>query len=144
MVRRPPEVLITTPESLNILLTSKSGRSGLDGVRAVILDEIHAVAGTRRGAPDDGAVERLVPLAGEFQRIARSATVRPIDTVASFVGGFRLIESPAGDRYEPRVRAVSPESPKRFDVRVCFPENARERATDDTWWPVLTADFKRS
>lgn len=144
MLRRPPEVLITTPESLNILLTSKSGRSGLDGVRAVILDEIHAVAGTRRGVHLMTAVERLVPLAGEFQRIALSATVRPIDTVASFVGGFRLIESPAGDRYEPRsVRAVSPESPKRFDVRVCFPDNARERATDDTWWPVLTADFKK-
>ena len=77
MVRRPPEVLITTPESLNLLLSSRSGRSLLTGVATVILDEIHAVAGTKRGTHLITAVDRLVPLSGEFQRIALSATVNP-------------------------------------------------------------------
>jgi ATP-dependent Lhr-like helicase len=88
MLRRPPEVLITTPESLNILLTSKGGRSILGSVECVILDEIHAVAGGKRGTHLITAVERLGLLAGEFQRIALSATVRPAERIARFVGGF--------------------------------------------------------
>ncbi|MCU0844328.1 MAG: DEAD/DEAH box helicase [Spirochaetes bacterium] len=143
MLRRPPEILITTPESLNILLTSKSGRRNLAGVTAVILDEIHAVAGTKRGTHLMTAVERLVLLSGEFQRIALSATVRPLDTVAAFVGGYRPVAEGADVHFEPRrVLVIDPESHKRFDVRVSFPENARERMTDDSWWPALVADFK--
>ena len=90
MRRDPPEILITTPESLNILLTSASGRASLGDLTTVILDEIHAVAGSKRGTHLATAVERLTLLSGEFQRIALSATVRPLDRVARFVGGWRL------------------------------------------------------
>ena len=85
MARRPPEILITTPESLNVLLSSRTGRAMLTGIATVILDEIHAVVGTKRGTHLITAVERLVLLAGEFQRIALSATARPLAAVAEFV-----------------------------------------------------------
>ncbi|NLM45180.1 MAG: DEAD/DEAH box helicase, partial [Firmicutes bacterium] len=64
MLRRPPEVLITTPESLNLILTSKNSRTMLTGVKTVILDEIHAVLGSKRSTHLITAVDRLVPLAG--------------------------------------------------------------------------------
>src|SRR5512143_3212690 len=95
MVRTPPEILITTPESLNLLLSSRSGRAMLTGIATVILDEIHAVVGTKRGTHLITAVDRLVPLSGEFQRIALSATVKPLGAVADLVGGF-LLEGEAG------------------------------------------------
>jgi ATP-dependent Lhr-like helicase len=91
MLRRPPEILITTPESLNLLLTSQHSRPILGGVSTVILDEIHAVLDSKRGTHLITAVDRLIPLAGEFQRIALSATVRPLEPVARFVGGFVAI-----------------------------------------------------
>jgi ATP-dependent Lhr-like helicase len=90
MLRRPPEILITTPESLNLMLSSKSGRAVLDSLATAILDEIHTVVANKRGVHLITAVERLVPLSGEFQRITMSATVKPIAAVAEFVGGFRL------------------------------------------------------
>jgi ATP-dependent helicase Lhr and Lhr-like helicase len=90
MLKRPPSILITTPESLAILVNSRSGEKMLSGVKALILDEIHAVAGTKRGAFLMCAVERLADVAGEFQRVALSATVRPLETAAAFVGGLRL------------------------------------------------------
>jgi len=121
MLRHPPEVLITTPESLNILLTSKGGRSILGSVECVILDEIHAVAGSKRGTHLITAVERLGLLAGEFQRIALSATVRPAERIADFVGGFTLTElgvdgEPVG---RPRpVAIVASSEEKRYDLSV--------------------------
>src|SRR5947207_11483268 len=81
--KRPPHVLVTTPESLYILLTSESGRRGLAGARTVIVDEIHAVAGDKRGAHLALSLERLDALAGRrLQRIGLSATQRPIEEVA--------------------------------------------------------------
>ena len=90
MRRRPPEILITTPESLNLLLSSRSGREMLTGIVTVILDEIHAVVGTKRGTHLITAVDRLVRLSGEFQRLALSATVKPLSIVAEFIGGSVL------------------------------------------------------
>ena len=108
--RRPPEILITTPESLNIILTAKNYRPILTGLRTVILDEIHAVVNTKRGTHLITAVDRLVLLADEFQRIALSATVRPLDTVARFVGGYRHT---GAQTYVPReVVTVSSTSPR--------------------------------
>ena len=78
MVRRPPEILITTPESLNLILSAPRAREVLTGIRTVILDEIHAVAPSKRGTHLMTAVERVVLLSGEFQRIALSATVTPV------------------------------------------------------------------
>ena len=68
----------------------------LTGIATVILDEIHAVVGTKRGTHLITAVERLVRLSGEFQRIALSATVKPLATVAEFVGGYMLGGYPVG------------------------------------------------
>ncbi len=87
MTKRPPHVLVTTPESLYVLLTSKSGAEMLKDVRTVIVDEIHAIAGDKRGSHLALSLERLVDLAGEFQRIGLSATQRPIERVAEFLVG---------------------------------------------------------
>ncbi|MGE0707516.1 MAG: DEAD/DEAH box helicase [Planctomycetota bacterium] len=87
ITRTPPHVLVTTPESLYILLTSDGGRNVLRTVRTVIVDEIHAVAGDKRGAHLALSLERLAALAGEVQRIGLSATQRPIEEVARFLGG---------------------------------------------------------
>ena len=90
--RRPPHVLVTTPESLYILLTSESGRKALRDVRTVIVDEIHAVAPDKRGAHLALSLERLEALVSpaRLQRIGLSATVRPLDVASRLlVGGTR-------------------------------------------------------
>ena len=88
MAKRPPHVLITTPESLYILLTSESGRRGLRGASTLILDELHAVAGNKRGSHLSLSVERLCALAdGPVTRIGLSATQRPIEEMARFLVG---------------------------------------------------------
>jgi len=147
MLRQPPEILITTPESLNILLTSRSGRKLLGGLETVILDEIHAVAPTHRGTHLITAVDRLVPLAGEFQRIALSATVEPLETIAEFVGGLRLVEPSVYERRP--VRQVRSTETKSYRVKVRFPAPAEEPKTaipgedDENFWPRLVAELKR-
>jgi ATP-dependent Lhr-like helicase len=89
MRRRPPHILATTPESLYILLTSDSGRAMLRTVRTLILDEIHAVAGDKRGAHLALSVERLEALVdGPLQRIGLSATQKPIEDVARLLAGL--------------------------------------------------------
>ncbi|MBI2187660.1 MAG: DEAD/DEAH box helicase [Acidobacteria bacterium] len=88
ILRRPPHILVTTPESLYLLLTAERSRSLLAAVRTVIVDEIHAVIGTRRGAHLALSLERLETLRKEsIQRIGLSATQRPIDEVARFLVG---------------------------------------------------------
>ncbi|TAJ93882.1 MAG: DEAD/DEAH box helicase [Gammaproteobacteria bacterium] len=92
MRRRPPHILVTTPESLFILLTSASGRSMLASVRTVIVDEIHALVGNRRGSHLSLSLERLESLcARPPQRIGLSATQRPLATVARYLAGDRPI-----------------------------------------------------
>jgi ATP-dependent Lhr-like helicase len=88
MIRRPPHVLITTPESLYILLTAEKSRKFLAGAETVIVDEIHAVAQDKRGAHLALSLERLDALAGRrLQRIGLSATQKPVETFASFLTG---------------------------------------------------------
>ncbi len=144
MVRRPPEILITTPESLNLLLSSLSGRSMLTGIRVVILDEIHAVVGTKRGTHLITAVDRLVPLSGEFQRIALSATVNPPEGVAEFVGGYRQIGKGEGSRYEMRpVSAIRSSETKAYELCVSYPSDELETDSGGSVWPALVRVFKR-
>ncbi len=103
MRRRPPHILVTTPESLYLLLTSESGRAMLSGVRSVIVDEIHAVAASKRGAHLMLSLERLAALAGPraLQRIGLSATQKPIEEVARFlVGAGAVSPSPHPARGE--------------------------------------------
>ena len=90
MMRTTPHILITTPESLHILLTSLRGRGMFSALRAVIVDEIHAVAGTKRGAHLALTLERLEHLVGRpIQRIGLSATQRPLEEISKFLVGAR-------------------------------------------------------
>ena len=93
MLRDAPDILITTPESLFLMLTSRA-RELLRSVETLIMDEVHAVAGTKRGAHFALSVERLERLVGDasFQRIALSATQRPLEEIGRFVSGGRAIE----------------------------------------------------
>jgi ATP-dependent Lhr-like helicase len=144
MQRHPPEILITTPESLNLLLSSQGGRSMLRGLETVILDEVHAVVGTKRGTHLITAVERLVPLAGEFQRISLSATVNPAETVARFVGGLAMEGDPSNPRFTPRpVSLVEAGAAKPFDIRVRFPRAAFDREAGESIWEPLADEFRR-
>ena len=90
LARRPPDILVTTPESLYLLLTS-AARDTLRGVETVIVDEVHAIAGSKRGAHLALSLERLERLrpegANPLQRIGLSATQRPLETIARFLGG---------------------------------------------------------
>jgi ATP-dependent helicase Lhr and Lhr-like helicase len=141
MVRRPPEILITTPESLNLILSSPTSRSMLKGVRTVIMDEIHGVVGNKRGVHLITAVDRMVSLCGEFQRIALSATVRPLDTVAEFIGGYRIEE---GGRFSARpVKIVRSFEEKAYDIRVRWPAEAPDYKEKDSFWIPYVQELKR-
>ncbi|HEX4057985.1 MAG TPA: ATP-dependent helicase [Galbitalea sp.] len=109
LARVPPDILITTPESLYLMLTS-AARETLLGVTTVIVDEVHAVAATKRGAHLAVSLERLdLLLENPAQRIGLSATVRPREEVARFLGG----RAP--------VTIVAPPSAKRFDLSIVVP-----------------------
>ena len=103
MVRKSPHILITTPESLHIMLTSTRGRGMFSGVRAVIVDEIHAMAGTKRGAHLALTLERLERLAtNPPQRIGLSATQKPLEEIAKFLVGMEG----RGSRVEGREKQI--------------------------------------
>ena len=123
LASKPPDILITTPESLFLLLTSQA-RETLRGVETVIVDEVHAVAGNKRGAHLALSLERLDALRqdtgrqdarnsgqgiGAAQRVGLSATVRPVEEVATYLGGTRA------------VTVVQPPSPKRIELKVVVP-----------------------
>lgn len=120
LVKHPPDVLVTTPESLYLLLTSQA-QTALSGVHTVIIDEIHAVAGTKRGAHLALSMERLEALVRKergpdatFQRIGLSATQRPLEEVARFLGGR------ADGEFRP-VTIVNAKMPKVFDLGIVVP-----------------------
>jgi ATP-dependent helicase Lhr and Lhr-like helicase len=115
LVRNPPDLLITTPESLYLMLTSQA-RETLRNVEAVIIDEIHALAATKRGAHLSLTLERLDALCDQSpQRIGLSATQRPLDEIARFLGG-------RGDDGAPRpVTIVDAGVRKPLDVEVIVP-----------------------
>ncbi|MHA3836715.1 ATP-dependent helicase [Terrabacter sp. AAH1] len=107
--RTPTDILITTPESLFLMLTS-SVREALKGIETVIVDEVHAVAGTKRGAHLALSLERLdAILPKPAQRVGLSATVRPVEEVARYLAGGRPVE------------IVQPASTKQWDLDVVVP-----------------------
>jgi len=126
MLRKPPDILITTPESLFLLLTSRA-RETLRSLETLILDEVHAVAGTKRGAHLALSVERLERLvARPVQRIGLSATQRPLEEIGRFVSGGRPIE------------VVDAGSRKQLDLSVCVPvPDMRELGQAGSIWPSI-------
>jgi len=136
LIRNPPDLLITTPESLYLMLTS-AARDTLKGVDAVIIDEIHALAPTKRGAHLALTLERLEALinAGRaddlaaakhpdpdrpaFQRIGLSATQRPLDEIARFLGGSHVL--PSGARQPRPVHIVDAGVRKPLEIEVVVP-----------------------
>ncbi len=93
MLKNPPHILVTTPESLYLLLTSKGGRGILSAANTLIIDEIHALLGDKRGAHLSLSVERLEQLTGKrLQRIGLSATQKPIDDVARYLVGKHQVD----------------------------------------------------
>ncbi len=138
MLRKPPDILITTPESLYLLLTSRA-RENLRGVQTLILDEVHAVAGTKRGAHLALSVERLERLVeGPLQRIGLSATQRPLEEIGRFVAGGRRIELvDAGRAKELDLEIVVPVE----DMRE--PGGGGEDGSAQSIWPSIYPELLR-
>ena len=129
LITQPPDVLITTPESLFLMLTS-AARETLAGVQTVIVDEIHAIAGTKRGAHLALSLERLDDAVGAgpaAQRIGLSATVRPPEELARFLSG------------QARTTIVAPPSAKTVDLSVQVPVPDMANLANNTIWPDVEA-----
>ncbi|MGH3634462.1 MAG: DEAD/DEAH box helicase, partial [Mycobacterium sp.] len=127
LVSAPPDVLITTPESLFLMLTS-SARQTLSGVQTLIVDEVHAIAGTKRGAHLALSLERLDDLLPRpAQRIGLSATVRPHEEVARFLSGAAP------------TTIAAPPAVKTFDLTVQVPVPDMANLANNTIWPDVEA-----
>ena len=144
MLRRPPDILITTPESLYLMLTSNA-RHRLASVKWVIVDEVHAVAGQKRGAHLAVSLERLEEIADSSpQRIGLSATQRPLETIARFLGGGEVAD-PDGP-WKPRpVTIIDVHQPRSLDLELVVPSEDMTRpppSADDEFrtpsiWPSI-------
>jgi ATP-dependent Lhr-like helicase len=132
MLRTPPHVLVTTPESLFLLLTAERSRQMLGTVRTVIVDEIHAVIGTRRGAHLALSLERLQEIAeAPLLRIGLSATQTPVETVAAFLVGSRG-ESP--EAAPPDCAIVDAGHRRRLDLAIELPKSSLEAVMSNEIW----------
>ena len=154
MLRKTPHILITTPESLNILLTSTRGRGMFSDVRVVIVDEIHAVAGTKRGVHLALQLERLEALTGRApQRIGLSATVRPVGEIAWFLAGTSAAQRVPEDRGRGNdarrddrpagVRVVDCGLVKQLDIAVRAPVPDLANVGGSVWPKVIPLVLER-
>lgn len=135
MVRRPPHILVTTPESLYLLLTSEGGRSMLRTVRTLIVDEIHAVADDRRGSHLALSIERLSRLAGaRLARVGLSATQKPIEDVARFLVGTTGLDEDGN----PRCTIIDEGHRRRLDLGIELPRSSRLEAvmSSEVWGEI--------
>ena len=131
MVKHPPHILITTPESLFLMLTSGTGRSVLESAQAVVIDELHALIDTKRGAHLLLSVARLEALCGHpLQRIGLSATIEPLELAAQWL-------SP-----EPSV-IVAPKMRKAIEIRVSGSEPQTGRSRDPIWEQLAQKVYER-
>ncbi|MEK9137756.1 MAG: DEAD/DEAH box helicase, partial [Bacteroidota bacterium] len=137
MVKHPPDILITTPESLYLMLTSKQARKMFATVQYVIVDEIHSVCGNKRGVHLSLTMERLAAVAEqEFVRIGLSATQRPLERIAAFLGGQQW----NGKKLVPRpVNIVDAGRKKTMDLRVeCAVPDFSIMPQESVWPAVFT------
>lgn len=136
MVRKPPHILITTPESLYLLLTSPQARNIMRSVKTVIVDEIHSLYGVKRGVHLALSLERLERLSPGFQRIGLSATQKPLEEVALFLGGQVLDETGSG---QPRpVTIVDAQFEKRLEVNVIgMPDREIGEDSGAVWTKII-------
>lgn len=145
MLRNPPEILIITPESFNLLLSSPRARFILQDIKTVILDEIHATADSKRGTHLITAVERLTLLSGEFQRIALSATIKPLENLAAWIGGYRMERNGSDVKYIPRtVKVIESQQIKQVKIQVQFPALCNQDEDDPAFWKPYVDTVKMS
>src|SRR5262245_61951321 len=131
MAKKPPHIVVTTPESLYILLTSESGRAMLRTTRTVIVDEIHAMVGDKRGSHLSLSLERLAALAGhDLVRVGLSATQKPIEEVARFLVGAGQID-PAG---APRCTIIDEGHVRGLDVAIEVPRSPLSAVMANEVW----------
>ena len=131
LIKKPPHILVTTPESLYLLLTSDSGRGMLRPARTLILDEIHAVVDDRRGAHLALSVERLAVLTKQpLQRIGLSATQKPIEEVARFLVGTRAVDE-AG---KPDCEIIDIGHRRELDLAIEIPKSPLEAVMSNEVW----------
>jgi ATP-dependent Lhr-like helicase len=130
MRRRPPHILVTTPESLYVLLGSESGRRMLSSTRSVIVDEIHSIAANKRGAHLALSLERLAALCGDrLLRIGLSATQNPIDAVADLLAGA----SPDGKRAT-NVTIIDAGHQRTRELTIEVPDSPLEAVMSNQVW----------
>lgn len=141
IVNNPPEILITTPESLYLVLTSPRARDILRSVETVIVDEIHTLCNNKRGVHLSISLERLERLSPSFQRIGLSATQRPLSEVARLLGGQQVDavgDEPESVRSVPRpVEIVDCPGSKDLRVEVIGMPHSDSAARPDSVWPLL-------
>src|SRR5438874_6830337 len=134
LIKRPPHILVTTPESLYLLLTSESGRRMLGTARTLILDEIHAVVDDRRGAHLALSVERLAALTkSPLQRIGLSATQKPIEEVARFFVGTRAVD----DAGNPACEVIDIGHRRELDLAIEIPKSPLEAVMSNEVWKEI-------
>jgi ATP-dependent Lhr-like helicase len=131
LIKKPPHILVTTPESLYLLLTSESGRRMLRTTRTIILDEIHAVVDDRRGAHLALSIERLAALTQRpLQRIGLSATQKPIEEVARFLVGEKSVDG----KGNPDCAIIDVGHIRKLDVAVEIPKSPLEAVMSNEIW----------
>jgi ATP-dependent helicase Lhr and Lhr-like helicase len=138
LIKKPPHILVTTPESLYLLLTSESGRDMLRTVRTLIMDEIHAVVDDRRGAHLALSVERLAALTksvsgGPLQRIGLSATQKPIEEVARFLVGARSVD----EADNPDCEIIDIGHRRELDMAIELPKSPLEAVMSNEVWEEI-------
>jgi ATP-dependent helicase Lhr and Lhr-like helicase len=134
MIKRPPHIIVTTPESLYILLTSDGGRRMLSTARTLIVDEIHAMVDDKRGSHLSLSIERLQALVKEpLVRIGLSATQKPIEEVARFLVGTANIEADGS----PRCTIVDTGHKRKLDLAIEVPSSPLEAVMSNEVWEEI-------
>ncbi len=139
MLREPPHIFITTPESLHLLLTSHRAQHILRSVEYVIVDEIHALSENKRGTFLSLLLERLQHIAEKaFVRIGLSATQKPLEEIAKFLGGSNLVQQNGNIKFTRRpVTIVDAGMRKELDLKIISPVEDFRDLPENTVWPDI-------